>query len=138
MSVDTGQLNALIRDLGELPPAVRKEARPALQAAAQPTLARMKSNASWSTRIPGAITMRVANTQIGVRFRVNAGRAPHARPYEHGGDPGTFRAPLWGDREHWYPHQARPFFYRAVEATADQVRDALGDAVMDIAARHGF
>ncbi|GAA0347873.1 HK97 gp10 family phage protein [Actinoallomurus spadix] len=138
MAVDRSQLQALIRDLGQVPPAIRKELRPVVKQAAQPTLARMKSNASWSTRIPGAITMRAANTTIGVRFRVNAGRAPHARPYENDGNQGTFRAPLWGDREHWYPHQARPFFYRAVEATADQVRDALGDAVMDIAARHGL
>lgn len=138
MSVDRGQLQALIRDLHQVPPAIRKEFRPLMKKAAAPTLARMKANASWSTRIPDAITMRAANTTAGVRFRVNAGRAPHARPYENQGDPGTFRAPLWGDREHWYPHQARPFFYRAVEATADRVRDDLADGLMQIAARHGL
>lgn len=138
MSVDRSQLEALIRDLGQVPPAVRREGRTAMKKAAEPTLTRMKSNASWSTRIPDATTMRVANTTMGVRFRVNAGKAPHARPYENDGNEGYFRAPLYGDREHWFKHRARPFFYRAVEATADQVRDALGDAVMDIAARHGL
>jgi hypothetical protein len=138
MSVDRSQLQNLIRDLHEVPPAIRREFRPIVKKAAAPTLTRMKSNASWSTRIPGAITMRAANTTAGVQFRTDAGRAPHARPIEHDGEPGTFRHPVYGNREVWRPQAARPFFYRAVEATADQVRDGIADGLMQIAAQHGF
>lgn len=138
MSVDDSQLKALIRDLGQVPAAVQRTMRPAILKAGQPVLAQMKSNASWSTRIPGAITMKPAGSFAGVQFRVNSGPAPHARPYEHFGEPGTFRAPLWGNREHWYPHRARPFFYRAVEEKADEVVNVLADAVMQAAEQHGL
>lgn len=137
MSVDRAQLQLLIRDLGAIPPAVNRTLRPAVLEAGRPVLMRMRANASWSTRIPGAISMRASGASAGVQFRVSAARAPHARPYE-GLSGSPFRAPLFGDREHWYPHAARPFFYRAVEAEADQVANRLGDAVMAAAEQHGF
>ena len=138
MGVDRSQLQTLIRDLGAIPPAVRREFQPIVVRASQPVFAQMKANASWSTRIPRATTMRVSGgASAGVEFRVNAARAPHARPYE-GLSGSPFRAPLWGDREWWYDHAARPFFYRALEQHADEVVEALGDGLMEIAARHGF
>jgi hypothetical protein len=137
MGVDRSDLHALIRDLGELPQAFRKTARPAMLAAGRGVLEQMKANAGWSSRIPAAISMTPSTTAFGVRFRTDAGRAPHARPYEGlSGDP--FRAPLWGDREHWYPHAARPFFYRAVDEHAADVVEALGEALDQAAAETGF
>jgi hypothetical protein len=137
MSVDRSQLEALIRDLGQVPPAFRKAARPAMLAAGRGVLEQMKANAGWSSRIPAAISMTPAASTFGVRFRTDAARAPHARPYEGlSGDP--FRAPLWGDREHWYPHAARPFFYRAVDEHANDVVEALGEALDQAAAETGF
>lgn len=137
MSVDRSQLQALIGDLGELPPALRKAARPRMLNAGRSVLDQMRANAGWSTRIPSALSMTASSTAIGVRFRTDAGRAPHARPYEGiSGDP--FRAPLFGDREHWYPHAARPFFYRAVEQKAAGVVEALGEALDQAAAETGF
>jgi hypothetical protein len=138
MSVDRNQLRILIRDLGEIPPAVQKTMRPAVLKSARPVLARMKANASWSTRIPGAISMTASSTFPGVTFRVSAAKAPHARPIEHDGEPGTFRHPVYGNREVWRPQAARPFFYRAVEAMSEQVANAIGDAVTDAARQHGF
>lgn len=137
MSVDRAQLQILIRDLGAIPPDLHRTLKPAVLEAGRPILAKMRSNASWSSRIPGAISMRASGTSAGVQFRVSAARAPHARPYE-GLSGAVFRAPLYGDREHWYPHNARPFFYRAAAEGADQVVDRLGDAAMGAAARHGF
>jgi hypothetical protein len=139
MSIDRGQLQALIRDLGAIPPDLKRELRPGLRKAAQPALTRIRSNASWSSRIPGAtkISTSFGNTP-GVTIRVDSKAAPGARPIEHGGEPGKFRHPRWGDREHWYDQPARPFFYRGVEATADQIRDAVGDLVDGVARRHGF
>ena len=139
MSIDRGQLQALIRDLGAIPPDLKRELRPGLRKAAQPAVARIRSNASWSSRIPGATKISTSFGKTpGVTIRVNAAQAPHARPIEHDGQPGTFRHPRWGDREHWYDQPARPFFYRAVQEKADQVTNAIGDAVMDAARRHGF
>jgi hypothetical protein len=138
MSVDRTQLQILIRDLGEVPPAVRRTLRPAVLEASQPILARMRAHASWSSRIPAAISVRQSTAAAGVQFRVSAARAPHARPYENDGNEGTFRAPLWGDREWWYDHPARPFFYRSVTEGADGLVDHLGDAVMRAAEQHGF
>lgn len=138
MGVDRHELEKLIVDLGAIPPAVRKEIQPALRRAGKPVLGEMRASAAWSTRIPGALSMQTPASGPGVTFRVNATRAPHARPYEHDGSPGEFRAPLYGDREHWYPHGARLFFYGAVERNADAVTKSIGDAVMDVAGRHGF
>lgn len=137
MGVDRAQLQALIRDLGAVPPDLRREWRPAILKAGQPVLMQMKANASWSSRIPAATTMRASGMSAGVEFRVNARRAPHARPLEGlSGDP--FRHPVYGNREVWVSQPARPFFYRAVQDKADEVINALGDAVMAVAARHGF
>ena len=143
MAVDRGALEDLIRDLGAVPPAVQRELRPALQKATQPTLQRIRQNGSWSMRIPDAVRISTSFGKTpGVTLRVDAGKAPGARPIEHDGQPGTFRRPVYarGDRNTWTwrPQAARPFFYRAVEETADQVRDALGDALMGVAERHGF
>jgi hypothetical protein len=139
MSIDRGQLQALIRDLGAIPPTVRKTMRPAINRAGRRVLSQMKTNAAWSTRIPGAISMRSATGgTVGVRFRVNADRAPHARPYENDGAPGTFRHPVFGNREVWVAQAARPFFYRAVQDNADAVVEALGDAIEQAAREHGF
>lgn len=140
MSVDRGQLQILIRDLGAIPPAVHRALRPAVLEAGRPILAQMRGNADWSTRIPAATTMRASATAPGVQFRVSAARAPHARPYENGSqrNPGMVRHLVYGNREAWAETPIRPFFYRALQEKADEVTDALGDTVMAVAAQHNF
>ena len=140
MSVDRSQLEALIGDLGELPPAFRKAARPHMLAAGRGVLELMRSHASWSTRIPAAISMTASSTSIGVRFRTNAARAPHARPYENGSlrNPDMVRHPLFGDRESWWQTPIRPFFFRSVAEGAAGVVEALGEAIDQAAAQTGF
>jgi hypothetical protein len=138
MSVDRAQLEALIKDLGTIPPDLRSEMGPGMRRAGAPVLAEMRRRASWSTRIPGATSMTASGTSAGVQFRVNSGKAPHARPYEHDGAAGTFRHPVYGNRENWVPQAARPFFYGAVADKADEVANALGDVVTEVAQRHGF
>lgn len=138
MSVDRGGLVELINDLGAIPPDVRRELPAAVRKASQPVVGAMKTNASWSTRIPGAIRMTPSfSAGAGVTIRVNAGRAPHARPYEGlSGDP--FRHPVFGDRENWVAQAARPFFYRAVEQHGAEVAEAVANSVVEVARRHGF
>lgn len=133
------QLEALIKDLGAIPRDVQRELRPALRRAVQPAAQRVRSNASWSSRIPAATKVSTSFGRTpGVTVRVDAKAAPGARPIEHDGQPGMFRHPVYGNREVWVSQAARPFFYRAIEATADQIRDAVGDAVMGVARDHGF
>lgn len=140
MSTGREQLRALIEDLGKLPPDLRRELRPALQRGAQRMLDAMHSNASWSSRIPPAtkLTSKLAGGNAGVSIIVNAKAAPHARVYENQGVNGFFRAPLFGDREHWYPHRARPFFKPAIDRYGKDVAEELGRTVAETAARHGF
>lgn len=139
MSIGRDELQQLIKDLGEIPPAVRRELAPALRRAAQSTVTQIRLNASWSSRIPAAVSISTSfGRRPGVVLRVNSRRAPHARPLENDGRPGTIRHPVYGNREVWVSQPARPFFYRAVEATADQIRDEIADVVTDVAEKHGF
>jgi hypothetical protein len=142
MPVDRSELNTLIRDLGAVPPALRRELRPGFMKAGQPVLQEMRRRASWSTRIPDATSMALSTTTLGVLFRVSSGRAQDARPIEHDGAPGMFRHPVYarGDRNRWTwrDQAARPFFYGSVTDKADQVVDAIGDIVARVAEDHGF
>jgi hypothetical protein len=137
MSVGRAQLQALIRDLGAIPPDVNRAMRPGVRRAAQPALQRIRQNASWSSRIPAATKLSTSGVRAGVTIRTDAKKAPHARPYE-GLSGSPFRHPVYGNRENWVAQAARPFFYRGIEATADQIRDAIADVVADAAKRHGF
>lgn len=139
MSTGRDELKGLIKDLGGIPQEVQRELRPALRRAVQPAVQRVRSNASWSSRIPAATKASTSFGRTpGVTIRVDSKAAPEARPIEHDGRPGTFRHPVYGNREVWVSQAARPFFYRAIEATADQIRDQIGDVIADVAARHGF
>jgi hypothetical protein len=132
-------LDALIADLGKIPPELRRHLRPAMRKAARPILADAKRRASWSSRIPGAISIRTSMSQRnpGVRLVVDAAKAPHARPFE-GTRGGQFRHPVWGNREVWVSQRARPFFFPAVYAHRDDVAREANSAVLAAARSAGF
>lgn len=140
MASGRAELQKLIKDLGKIPPDLKRELRPAIRKAAQPVLGQMRANSSWSSRIPAAtrISVGLSGSKAGVTLRTNAKRAPHARPYEHGGSAGNFRHPLFGNKKRWVAQRARPFFFNAADQRANDVRDSLGDTVVEIAKRHGF
>ncbi|MBB2914857.1 hypothetical protein FHS43_006169 [Streptosporangium becharense] len=133
-------LRGLIRDLGKLPDAVRKELRPALRRAGTRARTRAQGNASWSRRIPRAIRLQVsfAKRRPGVALSVNKNLAPHARPLENLGKPGSFRHPMFGDRKRWVTQRARPFFFPAAAAEWQQIDRDVAAAVDAAARRHGF
>jgi bacteriophage HK97-gp10 putative tail-component len=140
MAISRVELQKLIDDFGEIPADLRRELPKAVKEAAKPMLGQMKANSAWSTRIPSSIRLSGSfSSGGGAGIRIIGGNAntPHAVLYEglHG-DP--FRAPLYGDREHWYPHAARPFFYKAVNEKGAEVVEKVGDAVMEVVHRHGF
>lgn len=122
---------ALLRaDLSRVPEATRGGLRKAVRAAGQSTLDEARANASWSSRIPGALTMRVslAGNNPGVVVLARASVAPHARPYE-GIISDPFQHPVYGNRNAWVPQAARPFLFPAAEANAEPFRQGVRDAV---------
>jgi hypothetical protein len=134
------ELRRLVRDFGKLPPALRKELRPALKRGAEPILAQSRANSSWSTRIPRAtrISAKFQSRRGGVVIAVSAKRAPHARPYE-GLSGSPFRHPVYGHRDRpWVAQATRPFLFKAVEAKGGAVTEELAETVIEIGRRHGW
>jgi len=66
--------------------AIRKNLRSGVQAAGGKVLSKVRANASWSTRIPGAtnLTVRYNTKGASIRIQVDKKRAPHARGLELG------------------------------------------------------
>lgn len=134
-------IEALIDDLGKIPLELRRELRPALASAAEPILRDAKARAGWSSRIPGAITIKssFSESRPGVRLVVSQARAPHARPFEGLSRSGSsFRHPVFGNREVWVAQRTRPFFFPAVRAGREQVAAAAADALAAAARTAGF
>lgn len=140
VTMSTPSLRTLVGELGLMEPAMRSELRRGFRAAGAKALSRAKSNASWSSRIPAAITVRpmTGSRSAGVFLRVNADRAPHARAYEGiSRSSGTryFRHPVFG-RDAWVAESTRPFLTPAIDAARGDTQKAALDAIQ-AAARAG-
>jgi len=114
--------------------AVRKEIRAAVQEAGADLVGKVRAEASWSSRIPAATTIRpnFSSRRAGITIVTNRRKAPHARPYEmgnHAGGGDTFVNGT-GGRVH-----VRPFFFRAIDradkATEKRFLDAIDKACRD-------
>lgn len=77
-----------------------------------------KKNASWSTKIPGAI--KVQSTMGSVSISVSGRRAPGARVLEHEGRQGKFRHPVF-NKGGWANQDARPFITPALASKREEV-----------------
>lgn len=124
------------RDMRRLTPETRRTVRPALKKAGAILADRARSNASWSTRIPAAITVQTSfrKDREKVQVRVNAKKAPHARPYEGiTSRSGSFRHPVFGDGNRrgshdysvWVSSPTRPFLLPAAESAGKEAVVAL-------------
>jgi hypothetical protein len=103
-------------------------------------LADARSRASWSSRIPSAISVRGSATnenRVGVELRVSAASAPHARPFEGMGQGGSFRHPVFG-RDRWVAQATRPYAFPAVRAASDRIAPQIAAAFEDAAREVGF
>ncbi|GAA4626614.1 hypothetical protein GCM10023196_035570 [Actinoallomurus vinaceus] len=120
-----------IRHFGDVPKDIKKEIRPELRAAGELVAAQARVNASWSTRIPRAtrVSVSFAKRKPGVSVVVDRRKAPHARPFEHGGRQGEFRHPVYGHRDRWVPQEARPFLEPAADARAGEAAKRIENAV---------
>ena len=142
VNVDPQELGALQRDLKELEggKAMVTALRRNLKAAAQPAVRQVKANASWSTRIPAATAARVAFTAkrgAGMSVFVNRKKAPHARPIENDGSPGSFQHFVFGHAP-LVTQAARPFFFDQMDKAMPAVEAAVADAMEEAAKAAGF
>jgi len=134
-----GEVRGLAQRLGQMPKQFQPRARRMMRSAGQDMLGDAKGNASWSSRIPGALTLRVAlnGSRPGIAIRASLKAAAHARVYEGIlGD--TFRHPLFGDREFWYTQPARPYLLPAVERQTEQIVAELTRIVDNVNAQAGL
>jgi hypothetical protein len=132
MGVNYVSVRWLARELGGVPKELRRELRPRIRLAGQELVGDLKaSSAGFSQSIPPAVRMTVsfASKTGGVRIFVDRKKAPAARPLEHAGAAGTFRHPVFGNRDVWVAQQAHPFFFRTVSKHRDRVRSLVEDAV---------
>lgn len=139
------EIEQLIRDLGKIPKELKAQLRPGLRKAGDLVRDQARRNAAWSSRIPPATKTSLSFTKNrpGVSVIVDKNKAPHARPYEHGGRPGRFRHPVYARGEDrrawtWVPQQARPFLAPAMEAKGEAAAKQIADVVDRVTREAGF
>jgi hypothetical protein len=139
LHVEAKELQTLFFQLKAMEGSLQVELRRGIREAAAPMVAAVKANASWSSRIPGAVSAKPSFTakRAGVTIQVNAKAAPEARPLENQGKGGTFRHPVYGHRNNWVDQAARPFFFSAVERTT-QAEIAMRAVMVRVAAKAGL
>ncbi|WP_440685340.1 hypothetical protein [Cellulomonas soli] len=125
--------------LSRVPDELHGELRKQLRTVGEQVREDAAANASWSSRIPGALQMRVSfdGPRTGVRISASAKKAPHARVYEGIVDD-PFRHPFFGNRDWWYEQAARPFLMPAAEKAHENVVAGALEAIDSTLARHGF
>ena len=115
-------------------PLAAKQLRMTEKALAEPIAAAARARASWSKSIPPAIKATATGTFAGIR--VSAKRSRLAVIEERA--KGSFRHPLFGNREHWYSQTARPSVKPVVHAARPAAEAAMRVAVREAAREAGF
>jgi hypothetical protein len=139
LHVQSADLQKLFVELKAMEGSLQVELRRGVREAALPAVRAVQRSASWSTRIPGAVKAQPFFTakRAGVRIIVDAKQAPEGAPLEHGGQSGTFRHPVFGNRSNWVDQPARPFFYGQVERSVE-VEMAMRAVMARVAAKGGM
>lgn len=123
-----------------------------LKAVAEPVARRVRAEASWSKRIPGAVgvSTRFTARTTAVLVTVNRKKAPHARPLENDGREGFFVHPVFASKTRRgrakqaltgsrnVRQQARPFFAKAVKSQDHRIEAAVEQVAKDFEKRAGF
>lgn len=127
-SIDASALRRHQDKIKALSDLTRRELRKAIRTGLSGIARDAKGRASWSTRIPGAITVgaRLSGSPGGY-VKVAGAKAPHGRPYE-GVTGSTFRHPVFGGPA-WVTQSARPFLFPAAQAGLPAARDAIAAGV---------
>jgi hypothetical protein len=127
-----------LRAIRAFDPALRRELNRELRQEAAGVLIAARVNSAWSERIPSALALSVTAKDVAVR--VKRARAPHGPLFERGGrgNSGTFRHPVFGNRNVWVAQNRRPFIQPAVDARRNQVVAGVAAAVQTAARKAGL
>lgn len=139
IGVDLRSVSAQLRGTDKkFAAAVRREIRLALSQAGADMVGLVREAASWSSRIPDAVSVKTSFSATRGRAEVivDAKKAPEARPLEGAGK-GTFRHPVFGS-DTWVEQQTHPFFFPAAAQVAPQVSRDMEAALDKIARDAGF
>ncbi|MFG3439934.1 HK97 gp10 family phage protein [Nonomuraea sp. NPDC047897] len=132
-------IRQLSKELDGIPKELRKKLRPALKTAAEPIAENARGRASWSKRIPRAISVGVRfSRDPGVYIRVRRAVAPHGRAYEGITGASDFVHPVFGHRDREVSEATRPYLEPAVTAGADDVLSTVAGVVDQVAREQGF
>ena len=140
-AVDGDAFRTFSRELKKVEPALAKTLNKELKRVVTETvMPAAKSNAGWSSRIPGAIKPQATTKGMGLRVARKA--APHGRPFEGlqtgaRGRP-TFRHPVFGNREVWVAQNTRPFLKPAFDDNHEVAVDGAQKAIATAAKAAGF
>lgn len=137
------QVQALARDLYRIGPKQRRKLQANIGRIGQSALSDARSRAgAWSSRIPGAIEGKpvtdMTRGSVGYMIRVRLSAAPHGRAFEGLGQGGSFRHPVFGNRDVWVSQPTRPFVWPAVSGRRSQIQSACLSAFEDAARECGF
>lgn len=129
----------LLRALSRIPRELHRQIRPRLREVGQDTMREAAVNASWSTRIPRALSVRVtlAGRRPGVSIRASLKIAPHARALE-GIIDDPFKHPVFGDYGIWVSQAARPYLLPATHAAGPRLRQTVVEILDDVHKRVGL
>lgn len=127
ISIDTSSFSKFARDLRAVAPELKLELLREMKQAGEIVAEDARARSDWSTRIPGSIKVSVSGDSI--KVVANKKKAPNAKPIENHGKDGTFRHPVFGNREVWVDQRARPFLRPALLAHREMVVAAVKRAV---------
>lgn len=130
---------SLRQRLGEVPKSLQAEVRRELRPIAYEVRDEARSNASWSSRIPRSLSVRIRfGRRPAVNIEARRQVAPHARPFEGAGGRGSFRHPVFGNRRSWVSQRTRPFLLPALNARRSAIAVRMSRVVDRAVARHGL
>ena len=143
IKVDLTQLSRELKETDKkFASALKKNIRAALVEAGADVVSAIKSEASWSKNIPGAVGMKVKfNTKSSaVTVSVNRTKAPEAKPLELGsrGNAGSIRHPVFGRRDLWVAQPTRPFMAPAIKAQGPGIDLVMQTAIDQTVEESGF
>lgn len=143
LAVDARGLRQLQKDLKKIGDSdLSKELRAGLKKSGEIVARAARSNASWSTRIPGSI--RVVVAQKGVAVRAGGPKAPHAITFEGKNNGGDRRHPVFARSTQtrsewtWVTQQARPFLKPALSDNVARVVNEVADELEIAFTTNGF
>ena len=163
MYIDMEELGRELKHLGKAANGIKRELRKAVAESGESVTRAVKAEASWSTgtkrpdgkdgkksgrtSIPAATSLGMSFTArgAGVVVKVNARKAPHARPLEFGNKGGgggpTFRHPLFHSAKTkgpWVVQPTRPFFFPVAKAMTPLIEAKIQAAIDSVAIEAGF